>query len=592
MFAGVAAFSLATKYLVRYRGSHVFNPSNIGLVVAFIVLGSERVEPLDFWWAPLDRGMLAAYAVIVVGGVLITRRLELLAAAATFWIALAAGVGLLAASGHCMVARWAFAPVCGFDYWRVIVTSPEVLIFLFFMITDPRTLPAGRVGRVVFALLVAVASTLLMAPQTNEFGTKVGLLGGLAVVCACRPLVDRLVPAPRSAADDLRRLVTPASAPVVLRPALAACLVVVLVVVAAAIVVAGTPARGTVVPAAADVVGRVPVEVDPATFPAISVDQEVLDWNHEITGPGAQEIVLTLAENLQLEAQALLRADRAVLEAVAHGDRLDEMEGRLRRAAAGGPTVVERYELDDVHVTLVVPFGKQVGLSLGLESRGTMTTETYDAAGELRTRTSSPFATTFVLGRPDRRPLAQRRRAAVGGRPVSDPVRWGVLGCADIAVRKVIPAMQRSSMCDVVAIASRDADRAASTAAALGVPRPYGSYDALLADPDVEAVYIPLPNHLHAPWTLRAAAAGKHVLCEKPLALSTAEAGEMIDGCRRAGVVLMEAFMYRLHPLWTRVHSLVADGRSASSRRSRRSSRTATWTPGTSATSPPTAAAR
>ncbi len=93
-----------------------------------------------------------------------------------------------------MIARWAFAPVCGFDYWRVIVTSPEVLIFLFFMITDPKTVPSGRVGRVVFGFLVAVASTLLMAPQTNEFGTKVALLGGLVVVCACRPLLDRLVP--------------------------------------------------------------------------------------------------------------------------------------------------------------------------------------------------------------------------------------------------------------------------------------------------------------------------------------------------------------------------------------------------------------
>ena len=80
-----------------------------------------------------------------------------------------------------MVARWAFAPVCGFDYWRVIVTSPEVLIFLFFMITDPKTVPSGRVGRVVFGFLVAVASTLLMAPQTNEFGSKVALLGGLVV---------------------------------------------------------------------------------------------------------------------------------------------------------------------------------------------------------------------------------------------------------------------------------------------------------------------------------------------------------------------------------------------------------------------------
>ena len=172
------------------------------------MLGSTRVEPLDFWWAPLERWMILAYAVILVGGLLITRRLRLLAAAATFWIALAVGVGVLAASGHCMTARWAFAPVCGFDYWRVIVTSPEVLIFLFFMITDPKTVPAGRVGRVVFGLLVAVASTLLMATQTDEFGTKVALLGGLVVVCAGRPLVDRLVPEPRSAADDLRRFAT------------------------------------------------------------------------------------------------------------------------------------------------------------------------------------------------------------------------------------------------------------------------------------------------------------------------------------------------------------------------------------------------
>ena len=154
--------------MIRYRGTHLFNPSNIGLVVAFVVLGSERVEPLDFWWAPLNVWTLTAYAVILAGGFVITARLHLLAAAATFWVALAVGVGVLAASGHCMTARWAFAPVCGFDYWRVIVTSPEVLIFLFFMITDPKTVPAGRVGRVVFGLLVAVASTLLMAPQTDR----------------------------------------------------------------------------------------------------------------------------------------------------------------------------------------------------------------------------------------------------------------------------------------------------------------------------------------------------------------------------------------------------------------------------------------
>jgi predicted dehydrogenase len=139
-------------------------------------------------------------------------------------------------------------------------------------------------------------------------------------------------------------------------------------------------------------------------------------------------------------------------------------------------------------------------------------------------------------------------------------VRWGVLGCASIATRKVIPAMQRSERCEVVAIASRTAARAEQTAGELGIPRSYGRYEDLLADPDIEAVYIPLPNHLHAEWTRRAAEAGKHVLCEKPLAMNAREATGMIAACRDAGVTLMEAFMYRLHPLWLRAHALVGDG--------------------------------
>ena len=151
--------------------------------------------------------------------------------------------------------------------------------------------------------------------------------------------------------------------------------------VGAAVVVAGSPARGTPVLAADDVLGRVPHDVDPATFPDISVEQDVSDWNHEIAGPVARQLVLNLAENLELENQALLRADATILTAVDHGDRLDEMRGRLAEAAATGVTVIERYQIDDVNVTLLVPFGKQDGLSLGLESRGTVTEETYDADG-------------------------------------------------------------------------------------------------------------------------------------------------------------------------------------------------------------------
>ena len=150
-------------------------------------------------------------------------------------------------------------------------------------------------------------------------------------------------------------------------------------------------------------------------------------------------------------------------------------------------------------------------------------------------------------------------------------VRWGVLGRAAIAVHKVIPAMQRSQRCEVVAIAlARRRPGRRRRPSSWASPATTVRTTTLLADPDVEAVYIPLPNHLHAEWTLRAAAAGKHVLCEKPLALRAAEAAEMVEGCRAAGVLLMEAFMYRLHPLWLRVRrARRRRAPSASSRRSR-----------------------
>jgi predicted dehydrogenase len=140
-------------------------------------------------------------------------------------------------------------------------------------------------------------------------------------------------------------------------------------------------------------------------------------------------------------------------------------------------------------------------------------------------------------------------------------LRIGVLSTADIARRKVIPGLRRTARCEVVEIASRDAARARQVAAELDIPTSHDSYEALLADPSVDAVYIPLPNHLHAEWTIAAARAGKHVLCEKPLALSAAEAETMVEACRAAGVVLMEAFMYRHHPSWVAARELVASGR-------------------------------
>jgi predicted dehydrogenase len=141
------------------------------------------------------------------------------------------------------------------------------------------------------------------------------------------------------------------------------------------------------------------------------------------------------------------------------------------------------------------------------------------------------------------------------------PLRWGVLGAAKIAVRRVIPSMQGSALNTVVAIASRDLARARAAAGELGIPRAYGSYEELLADPEVDAVYNPLPNHLHVPWSLRAAEAGKHVLCEKPIALSAREARTLLAVRDQAGVQIAEAFMVRTHPQWQRVRDLIAGGR-------------------------------
>jgi len=140
-------------------------------------------------------------------------------------------------------------------------------------------------------------------------------------------------------------------------------------------------------------------------------------------------------------------------------------------------------------------------------------------------------------------------------------LRWGIMSTAGIARGKVIPGIQRADRCRIVAIASRDAARATDVAREAGIPTAHASYEALLADPMVDAVYIPLPNHLHAEWAVAAARAGKHILCEKPLALTSADAERMIEVAEAEGVRLMEAFMYRLHPSWVAVRELVASGR-------------------------------
>ncbi len=140
-------------------------------------------------------------------------------------------------------------------------------------------------------------------------------------------------------------------------------------------------------------------------------------------------------------------------------------------------------------------------------------------------------------------------------------VRWGVLGAAKIAIKKVIPGMQKGEWSEIAAIASRDRGKAEQAARALGIPKAYGSYEELLADPEIEAIYNPLPNQLHVPWSIKAAEAGKHVLCEKPLSLTKAEAQTLLAARNRASVKIGEAFMVRSHPQWLRTRELIRSDR-------------------------------
>ncbi|MDF2963511.1 MAG: oxidoreductase protein [Paenibacillus sp.] len=139
-------------------------------------------------------------------------------------------------------------------------------------------------------------------------------------------------------------------------------------------------------------------------------------------------------------------------------------------------------------------------------------------------------------------------------------LRWGILGCAGIAKRAVIPGTQLSETGEVAAIASRDESKAKQTAEELNIPVAYGSYEALLNDDSIDAIYIPLPNHLHKEWTIKAAEAGKHVLCEKPIGLNAAEAEEMRAACAKAGVKLAEAFMHRHHPRYAMMKEIIKSG--------------------------------
>src|SRR5947208_108034 len=195
IFIGVVAVSMASKYLIRWRGRHIFNPSNLGLVLAFVALGPKFTEPQDLWWIPPGPWLIVTYAVLVVGGLLIAWELRLLGLELAFMAGFAAftAVALALVPDHCMVASWHVAPMCGRELWQILVTSPELLVFGLFMIPDPRTVPDGPVARVAFGIVVAILAVLLIGPTTLEFWTKTAILASLVIACALRFALARFL---------------------------------------------------------------------------------------------------------------------------------------------------------------------------------------------------------------------------------------------------------------------------------------------------------------------------------------------------------------------------------------------------------------
>lgn len=392
IFAAVAAVSLLSKYVIRVDGRPLFNPSNFGLVLCFLVLGSRRVDPLDLWWVRPGIGLALAWTVIVAGGLVLAWRMKMLGLVASFWLAYAAALAVLAARGHCVTARWHIGPVCDGDFWRVLVTSPEVAAFVFFMITDPKTAPHGRTARNVYGAAIAFAFVALAAPQRTEYATKVALLGALVVVCAARPLLERLLPAAGTRTErfaTLRQSDQPAhqNSPAHRRPSmrrrvrLVAVMAVVAVAYSAVVVGAGTPASTSSGTATAPSTPANCADLDATStrqprprprvravpLPTVSV-RDTINVATPISTQTARQIVRDVTDDLAIAADAIEHQDPSVAADVARFPWLDTLITTI--CATRGPLVVPRYEFTHATVTVAKRTTGQVFPEINVELQG------------------------------------------------------------------------------------------------------------------------------------------------------------------------------------------------------------------------------
>ena len=191
-FLAAAVIALASKHLIRPGGRHIFNPSNVGLIWCLVVIGPARVFPQYLWWGPIGGPVVAALVVIAIGAVWVLRSVRMVPMALSFLVPFAALIAIFAASGQSFLATWHDGPVGGASYWLNICASPELLIFVFFMMSDPKTAPRGPVARLIFGAITALVAGALVVFQPTEFGVKVAILASLTVACALVPLIEAL----------------------------------------------------------------------------------------------------------------------------------------------------------------------------------------------------------------------------------------------------------------------------------------------------------------------------------------------------------------------------------------------------------------
>ncbi|MDX6628719.1 MAG: hypothetical protein QOH00_965 [Gaiellales bacterium] len=425
IFAAAAGVSLLSKHLIRLKGRHVFNPSNFGLVLFFLVLGSGRADPLDFWWAPMSDWMLLALAIIVAGGFTILARLRLLGIAVLFWLTFAAGIGVLALSGHSMTARWHLGPITGGYFWWVLVTSPELLVFLFFMITDPKTVPSGRFGRRLYAVGMGLVATLLIAPQRTEFATKVALLSALAIACAARALLE-LAPG----AEARTRWLADARAHATRRVTGALALTGAAAFVGL-LLLAGIPARTSA--GAAGIDSAAP---DVARLPRVTVARST-GVQSQIGGGTATQIARDVVADLRAQADALRLHDSARASAAASGAWLAGLQSQIRTAGTRGVRI-PTYSIDRISVHLE-PGKGQAPPTVVAVCRGSVVLTTYGNTQDLAVRSEPParFVQTFDLQ------LEGGRFRIVGSRSASIPALAAPATAPAITTAPVVTAAVR-----------------------------------------------------------------------------------------------------------------------------------------------------